>query len=264
MQTIIWVGKNPPLGLEAHPVCSVADINPDGTTVVFDPPPAFDELNAVLPAWERRNAIAVVSLPYNDTWGRRAWHDAGVYCICRAHLTDAELYERLAQIRVGHQPTFKSQMRVLMPKLMHAHFTIATLDESAVLAELIALSLPNRLSSTAALVELLVNAIEHGNLGITAKEKQSLLMSGKWQQELNHRLASKPWSDRVVQVSFDRKNDECIIAIEDEGEGFQLENAARVDDPRFLRGRGLQIVKQTFNQVEWVGRGNRVVIRVSI
>ena len=67
-------------------------------------------------------------------------------------------------------------------------FTFKTLDDVRNLSSLIAFACPNPVSVGIGLVELMINAVEHGNLGITYKEKSKLLLDNTWNLEVEKRL----------------------------------------------------------------------------
>lgn len=144
---------------------------------------------------------------------------------------------------------------------MNDAFTITTLDEAEALAERLAATLPDPMRRVAGILELLLNAIEHGNLGITSAEKQELLKSGRWQQELRRRLAHSPWKERAVQVSTTRTAQEWVLTVVDQGAGF-AHSLAPLASPSQLQGRGLSMARYSFDSVAWEGRGNVVVARV--
>ena len=64
--------------------------------------------------------------------------------------------------------------------LSRAEFRFRSLDEAAALAALLSSLCPNPDMAAIGLSELLVNAVEHGNLGITYAEKSTLMSGGNW------------------------------------------------------------------------------------
>src|SRR5262249_39246858 len=64
--------------------------------------------------------------------------------------------------------------------LSEANFTIRTLDQARDLAGVLANACPDPEAAVVGLTELLVNAVEHGNLGITYEEKSSLRNCHEW------------------------------------------------------------------------------------
>jgi CheY-like chemotaxis protein len=109
--------------------------------------------------------------------------------------------------------------------------------------------------------ELLINAVEHGNLGITYKEKSDLVTNHEWQNEVNKRLAEPLYRDRMVTVIFERKEDACYIQISDEGEGFNWKEYMDVDPSRAMHnhGRGIAMANMLcFSKLVYNKEGNQV------
>ena len=109
--------------------------------------------------------------------------------------------------------------------------------------------------------ELLINAVEHGNLGISYNEKSNLVTEQKWQEEISKRLSDPLYKDRQVTVTFERKNDTCYIQINDEGEGFNWKEYMDVDPSRAMHnhGRGIAMANMLcFNKLVYNEKGNQV------
>ncbi len=71
--------------------------------------------------------------------------------------------------------------------LVKGDFTIQRLDEVDNLATLLAKMCPEPDKVVLGLWELLINAVEHGNLGITYEEKSELLQLNIWREEIDRR-----------------------------------------------------------------------------
>ena len=111
--------------------------------------------------------------------------------------------------------------------------------------------------------ELLVNAVEHGNLGITFDDKTALLETGRWQDEIEKRLKSEAYRDRFASVSIRRDGSCFTIVIQDQGDGFDWENylEARDTPSTMLHGRGLSLAMSAeFAAVQYRGTGSEVYI----
>jgi len=115
--------------------------------------------------------------------------------------------------------------------------------------------------------ELLINAVEHGNLGITYAEKSKLLAEGKWADEVEHRLHSAANADKRVEVVLDKVADSLKVTISDQGQGFDWKKYMQFDPDRAfdLHGRGIAMTKVlSFDQLEYLGKGNSVVATVQL
>ena len=111
--------------------------------------------------------------------------------------------------------------------------------------------------------ELLVNAVEHGNLGITFDEKSDILKSGKWQEEIERRLRSEAYRDRCASVTITRRRDMFSVGILDQGTGFDWR--AYIEAERapsaLLHGRGMAMAMDAgFTEIEFRGAGNEVFL----
>ena len=111
------------------------------------------------------------------------------------------------------------------------------------------------------LAELMLNAIEHGNLGITYAEKSELLAADRWQEEVARRLVAKEFGDRHAELEFTREGDHVRFTIRDEGAGFDWRNFLEMDPARAFdsHGRGIALARQlAFASLEYQGIGNVV------
>lgn len=141
-------------------------------------------------------------------------------------------------------------------------FRFKRLEEGRALAYFLAHACPDPARTIQGLQELLVNAVEHGNLGISYAEKGALLLDGLWQNEVERRLGLPEFRERQVMVDFERRHDELCFIIEDQGEGFDWSGYLDFSPERAfdLHGRGIAMAgKISFDQLVYEGRGNRVV-----
>ena len=148
-----------------------------------------------------------------------------------------------------------------MKLLKDAHFQYRTLDEATDLSSFIAHLTPEPQKVGMGLFELLVNAVEHGNLEITYEEKTQLLKESRLKQEIEHRLTSARYQQRFVKVDIERHGQELEIIIEDMGPGFDFENYLEFSIERALdtHGRGIMMAKKlSFDQLEYSQGGRRV------
>lgn len=113
--------------------------------------------------------------------------------------------------------------------------------------------------------ELLANAVEHGNLGITYEEKTNLIESGKLQDEIETRLNNHQYKNRRVRVSMKKEEGTIHLVIEDEGDGFEFEKFLQFDDSRIFdnHGRGIAIVNSYLN-MQYLDKGNKVMVKLAL
>ena len=114
-----------------------------------------------------------------------------------------------------------------------------------------------------ALRELLINAVEHGNLGVTFDEKTRALEAGEM-VELIHQRSSEPQrAARRVTVRAHVFEGTISIQVADEGEGFDPDSLADpLDLTRQLapNGRGLLLARMSVDTLEYNDIGNLVTI----
>jgi CheY-like chemotaxis protein len=109
--------------------------------------------------------------------------------------------------------------------------------------------------------ELFINAVEHGNLAISYEEKGQLLAQKTLQDEINRRLALSRYKDRMVRVSFTKKEDGCHLVISDDGDGFDWQNYLSVNTTRATHnhGRGIAMANMmSFDKLFFNKSGNTV------
>ncbi|MEM7447965.1 MAG: response regulator [Myxococcota bacterium] len=141
-------------------------------------------------------------------------------------------------------------------------FRFRTLDQARGLALMLAGLAEDGERTYTGLWELLVNAVEHGNLGITYEQKSELLASGNWEAEVGHRLADPKYRHREVQVSLRRHRDQLVFTVKDAGTGFDFRPHLDFAPERALdaHGRGIAVAKHfCFSGLEYRGAGNEVV-----
>lgn len=170
------------------------------------------------------------------------------------------LQKRDLRILIGLQANHLNLLR-------RAEFCIQTLQDAQNLALLLADAsmTPNR--TVSGYSELLINAIEHGNLGISYMEKSQLLSEDRWADEIETRLKHPTYAARVVNVTLEKTTTASIVTITDQGDGFNWQAYLEFSPERVfdLHGRGIAMSKATsFDKLEYLGKGNSVVTTVRL
>ncbi|MGD8441573.1 MAG: response regulator, partial [Holophagae bacterium] len=126
-----------------------------------------------------------------------------------------------------------------------ARFAYRSPDQAMGLGSLLAKTCPDPDRVVMGLSELLVNAIEHGNLEIGYEQKSRLLESDGWHDEVERRLALPEYVDREAVVDFERRPESVVFTIRDEGPGFEPEPYLAIDPSRVFdaHGRGIAMAK---------------------
>jgi anti-sigma regulatory factor (Ser/Thr protein kinase) len=111
------------------------------------------------------------------------------------------------------------------------------------------------------LMELMLNAIEHGNLGITYDEKTALIREDCLQEEVQRRLELPENADKFASIKFRRDGISLIFVISDQGNGFDWKSYLEMGMERLMdnHGRGIAMSRSiSFTQLEYRGKGNIV------
>ena len=109
--------------------------------------------------------------------------------------------------------------------------------------------------------EMIVNAVEHGNLGISFAEKAAAIEAGTLRELIVERLRGEG-AARVVTVASRLTRELFEITIGDEGEGFDWRALPGVEAANLLtcNGRGIFLTKIYFDEVRYNERGNEVTL----
>jgi DNA-binding response OmpR family regulator len=182
-----------------------------------------------------------------------------LFRIVRAAVEEGLKWKRIARQLVEHSH--------IVNLIRYGRFHVRTVEEAYELAIVLGRVCPDSEKAVFGLNELLVNGVEHGNLGIGFGEKTSLQESGTWEQEIQHRLALPENAKKVVEVLFERLPDCIRFTITDQGSGFDWWNYEYLNPDRILEshGRGIAMAKAlSFSDVEYQGTGNQVVCVINI
>lgn len=116
--------------------------------------------------------------------------------------------------------------------------------------------------------EILINALEHGNLGIDYVGKTQLLNQGKdaWRDEIKRRAALPENVKKYVAVEYTHTADMVTVTIKDEGKGFKWEPFMTIDPLRCTdnHGRGIALANSIFDKLEFADNGCTVTCTVLI
>jgi len=171
---------------------------------------------------------------------------------------EESLKKRELRDRIGQQKNF-------IRMLNRANFSFQTLQEARDLALLLADISMNPERTVTGYSELLINAVEHGNLGITYAEKGRLLSEDRWADEIENRLKSPVHAEQKVEVVLHKEADALTVTITDQGPGFKWQKYMQLEPERAfdLHGRGIAMSRGlSFDHLEYLGKGNSVVAKV--
>lgn len=145
--------------------------------------------------------------------------------------------------------------------LTRADYACNTLAAVRVLAAHLASLCPSPDDAVLGVSELLLNAHEHGNLGISYDDKSRLLREARWEAELILREQQPENTVKRVRASLERLPDRAVLTISDEGPGFDWRPYLELDSDRAFdtHGRGIAMAGMlSFDEMEFLGNGNTV------
>lgn len=170
------------------------------------------------------------------------------------------LAERFDPSRLGYQErlmTLGNDFSLVTP------VALSLVDSSLPLGDV------RRTAVSLGLVELLTNAIEHGNLGISFDEKRDALRGSVFYDLARDRSRKSPWKDRLVRARCVVDPAAGIIRydIQDEGDGFDWRN---LPDPFHQNnigarhGRGILMARHAFQNLRYNDKGNHVSLELPL
>lgn len=183
---------------------------------------------------------------------------------------DSEMLQSIVEAAAEDRSRYKELLEEVrkgiegMSLMQDATFAFRTIDEAHDLGTMLANSCPDPSKAVIGLTELLVNAVEHGNLGITYAEK-SRLHPEELLTEIRHRMTLEENEAKRVEVRFERRPDLLRFTISDQGPGFDWSPYLQIDPQRAFdtHGRGIAVANLlSFDTMEYVGKGNVVVATV--
>ena len=186
----------------------------------------------------------------------RPYQMAQLQAVVRTALSDSDLKRSLAQ---------KIQHAEDTCRLLHeGTFRFRTLVEAEALAVGLA-SMCHADERGLGLMELLVNAVEHGNLGIQYQEKGRLLADGTYEKEIERRLGLPENRDKHVKVSVRKHAGQMQIVIEDSGVGFDFDCYQDFDQDCIFdsHGRGILLARAMLD-LQYIEPGNKVQVTIPL
>jgi CheY-like chemotaxis protein/anti-sigma regulatory factor (Ser/Thr protein kinase) len=111
--------------------------------------------------------------------------------------------------------------------------------------------------------EVITNAIEHGNLGISFEEKNKAIQEGRLTELIADKGRESDAAGRKVSISSRLTSEIFEIVIRDDGTGFDWRTLPAVEPENLLafNGRGIFLTKIYFDEVLYNDAGNEVTLR---
>ncbi len=139
--------------------------------------------------------------------------------------------------------------------IKECYFEASTLSDIRYLSTLLANFYPNPQLVVEGLSEILLNAFEHGNLGISYEDKTRLLLQDSWEQEVLQRqvLAENQNKNKKVLIHIKREITQITLIIRDERVGFDWRDnmALNAERATHSHGHGIAIANMlSFDPIE--------------
>ncbi len=153
------------------------------------------------------------------------------------------------------------------PLIRRGGYELRTLDEAQSLASYLARLCPQPETAAMGLTELIINAVEHGNLGVSYQEKAALKLEDRWAEEIARRLALPENRDKRVAVDFVRDDKQIAFTVRDQGCGFDWQRYLDFDPDRAFdpNGRGIALARNlAFASLSYGGNGSQVTAVVAL
>jgi CheY-like chemotaxis protein len=141
-------------------------------------------------------------------------------------------------------------------------FQFRTLDEAESLSAFMANCFADPVRVLPGLGELLINAVEHGNLGIGYEKKSELVNDGTWRAEVERMEKFPEFQNKMAEATISHKPDGTYVVITDQGTGFDWKRFMQIDPARAgdNHGRGIaQARAVSFDKLVYNEKGNQVV-----
>ena len=149
--------------------------------------------------------------------------------------------------------------------LQNASFKFRNLEDVRAISSLVACACDEAEKIAMGLSELMVNAIEHGNLAIGYDEKSELRKQDKWESEIARRLELPENKDKYAYIEVNNDDNGVTYIVTDQGKGFDWSDFMEFDTARVMdnHGRGIAMANQLyFSKLKYFGSGNKVSVLV--
>lgn len=115
------------------------------------------------------------------------------------------------------------------------------------------------------LQEVIINAIEHGNLNISFDEKTHAMAEGRYLDFIRERQLDPRYRDRRVTIDYILTSESVRYMVTDEGGGFDFHSTMNkvdktVEQDMLTHGRGINMTKVLFDEVKYNKKGNQVLL----
>jgi CheY-like chemotaxis protein/anti-sigma regulatory factor (Ser/Thr protein kinase) len=197
--------------------------------------------------------------------------EAGVYYYM-TYPYNTELMQSLVRSASADYLTIAGMLRSIrqisevVDLMRECNFEIRTLDDVKRLSPTLSVFFTDPERVILGISEILTNAVEHGNLGITYDEKSELVTNNTMHAEIERRLQHPEYRDRRVNISLIASHYDITLWIRDQGKGFEWKNYLTISPERATDNHGRGIAMScllSFDSVQYLGKGNEVIFKVN-
>ncbi len=123
----------------------------------------------------------------------------------------------------------------------------------------------DRMSLQMTFMELLMNAVEHGNLNISYEEKTEWLKNGGDMISLIEKRSQEPqYRDKKIHISYIIRKQASAFRIKDEGNGFDWRKyLQRQAEDTEMHGRGISLSNHSVKKLTYNEKGNQVTFSIA-
>jgi PAS domain-containing protein len=113
--------------------------------------------------------------------------------------------------------------------------------------------------------EIIINAIEHGNLKINYNEKTEALINDTYRKLIEDRRDLPENINKTVSIEYQIDQESAVFKITDQGEGFDHKKAMAKDPAEenkegSAHGRGIMMSREIFDEIKYNETGNQVLL----
>lgn len=160
----------------------------------------------------------------------------------------------------------RKKLKLGLEKLKYCAIEFKEFGEAYNIANAISCVFPQPRNMVGPISEILVNSVEHGNLGISFDEKTEHVLNGTWEEEIEYRSSLFENQSKKVLVEVLKDNNFIEVKVKDCGQGFDWKPFLTLNPSRAhkVNGRGIYLASLEFDNIEYREGGNVVICQKRI
>ncbi len=115
-----------------------------------------------------------------------------------------------------------------------------------------------------AFTEILINAVEHGNLELDSRLKKDDFREEQYIILKEKRLKDPKYANRKIYIKFKIWSEYCSLSVEDEGPGFNyrqiIDNINNIEASAEVYGRGFMYLSYLMDEFYFNEKGNKITV----